>query len=107
MSSALKLRVKSLLGLESSSSAQEAVAPPKKVEPIYRQWIPPELPDEYSDMTPTWLYYKLHYEVAAQKVFGLKANNVHEALKIGLTIAVIGIVLVFGIVVMSYGTSGG
>jgi hypothetical protein len=79
---------------------------PKVVAPLYREWVPKELPGKYADWTPTWLYYKLHYEVAAQKVFGLKANNAHQVVKLGLTIAAIGILLVFGIVVMSYAAGG-
>lgn len=103
MANELKLKLKNLVGLGSQRSGQKPVALPEDVKkPIYREWLPEELPEQYAYMTPTWLYYKIHYEVAAQKVFGLKANNRNEALKLGLTVAVIGILLVFGIVVMSY-----
>jgi len=100
------LKVKSFLGLGTSDNGANPVMSPKVVAPLYREWVPKELPGKYADWTPTWLYYKLHYEVAAQKVFGLKANNAHQVVKLGLTIAAIGILLVFGIVVMSYAAGG-
>lgn len=103
MANELRLKFKSLLGLGSQGNGLKPVVLPEEArKPAYREWVPEELPEEYAYMTPTWLYYKIHYEVAAQKVFGLKANNRNEALKLGLTVAVIGILLVFGIVVMSY-----
>ena len=102
MPNELKLKFKNFLGLGSSDNGGKPVAPAEAAKPLYREWIPEELPEGFTDMTPTWLYYKIHYEVAAQKVFGLKANTRNEALKLGLTVAVIAILLVFGIVVMSY-----
>ncbi len=104
MANTALLKVKDFLGFSGNGkSPATAEAQDTATVPIYQEWIPEELPDDYSEQTPTWLFFKLHYEVAAQKVFGLKPNTRLEAVKLGLIVVVIVVLLVFAIVVLGYG----
>lgn len=69
----------------------------------YRQLQVAQIPDAYSEMTPKWLFRKLHWEEQA-KIARVKGAGLGDKVKMGSVVVVLClfglVILLFGLVIM-------